>query len=239
MKQTKLIAPSILTADFSNLLPELLAVEEEGCPLLHLDVMDGHFVPNLSFGPMLISSLRKDLRMGFDMHLMISDPENYLKAFAEAAGGGKYASAQPNGITFHVEAVKEPGRLIEKIRADFPELRVGLALNPLTPLSSVEPYLSLIDMALVMTVEPGFGGQSMRGEALEKIPALRALSASLNPDLKIEVDGGIKVQNLESVAGADVLVMGSAVFRGGSAEDAGRRYREASAALAALDALAQ
>lgn len=174
-------------------------MEAAKADMLHLDVMDGHFVPNISFGPPVIASLRKVSGMFFDVHLMISKPLDYVEAFAEAGA---------SMITFHIESESEAGRTIEKIKGL--GVKCGLVLKPGTPAEAVAPYLNGLDMALVMTVEPGFGGQKFMADMLPKIEKLRALA----PSLDIEVDGGIDPYTaaLAAKAGANVLVAGSSLF---------------------------
>jgi len=199
------IAPSILSADFSALLDDVKKCESAGAGVLHIDVMDGHFVPNITIGPVVISSLRKKSGMIFDTHLMISDPGKYVSAFA-AAGS--------DWITFHAEAVKDPLRLIKKIRAL--GKKAGISVNPGTPVSKIRKYLKQVDLVLVMSVNPGFGGQKfMRGA----LPKLRELKKEKN-NFKISVDGGINFDTILNVsrAGADIAVCGYSVFGGGGIE---------------------
>ena len=199
------LAPSILSADFSRLGEELALVEKNDVSMLHIDVMDGMFVPSISLGFPVIESIRKDSRMIFDVHLMIKEPERYLERFA-AAGA--------DIITVHAEACLHLHRTIQQIR----QLgkRCGVALNPATPLSALDYVLEDLDMVLLMTVNPGFGGQSFIPAMYEKIHGLRELITKKNLNIDIEVDGGIKTANVGRVieAGANVLVAGSAVFEG-------------------------
>jgi ribulose-phosphate 3-epimerase len=194
------IAPSLLAADFGRLRDEIADVERHGADWLHLDVMDGHFVPNITFGPPLVGSVRQATRLPLDVHLMISDPHGYAPAFARAGA---------NLISFHVEAARDPGRLIDHLR----ELgvRPALALNPDTTLHRVRPLLQRLDMVLVMSVFPGFGGQRFIPEVVPRIRELRELGFQG----EIEVDGGIDASTAPVVAaaGATVLVAGSAIFR--------------------------
>lgn len=199
------LAPSILSADFSRLGEELALVEKNDVSMLHIDVMDGMFVPSISLGFPVIESIRKDSRMIFDVHLMIKEPERYLERFA-AAGA--------DIITVHAEACLHLHRTIQQIR----QLgkKCGVALNPATPLSALDYVLEDLDMVLLMTVNPGFGGQSFIPAMYEKIHGLRELITKKNLNIDIEVDGGIKTANVGRVieAGANVLVAGSAVFEG-------------------------
>lgn len=193
------IAPSILSADFARLGEEIRAVEAAGADLIHVDVMDGHFVPNLTIGPPVVSAIRKVAKKPLDVHLMIENADQYLDEFARAGS---------DGLTVHVEACRHLHRTLTAIRKL--GKRAGVALNPATPLSSIRHVLEDIDLVLIMTVNPGFAGQSFIPSALPKIQELRALA----PQLDIEVDGGIKVDNIASVcqAGANVIVSGSGVF---------------------------
>lgn len=199
------LAPSILSADFSRLGEELALVEKNDVSMLHIDVMDGMFVPSISLGFPVIESIRKDSGMIFDVHLMIKEPERYLERFA-AAGA--------DIITVHAEACLHLHRTIQQIR----QLgkKCGVALNPATPLSALDYVLEDLDMVLLMTVNPGFGGQSFIPAMYEKIHGLRELITKKNLNIDIEVDGGIKTANAGRVieAGANVLVAGSAVFEG-------------------------
>lgn len=198
-----LIAPSLLSADFSQLRHEIKAVEEAGAELLHLDVMDGVFVPNLTFGPLVISSLRPHSKLLFDVHLMIVHPERYLKAFAEAGA---------DLICVHLEATPHVHRAITQIK-ELGKL-AGISLNPHTPLENLEYLLEELDFVLIMSVNPGFGGQKFIPSALRKIEKLKNLILQKNLPTLIEADGGINAETASSVikAGADILVAGSAIF---------------------------
>jgi ribulose-phosphate 3-epimerase len=203
----KKIAPSILSADFSKLGEEIRAVELAGADLIHIDVMDGHFVPNITIGPSVIESLRGITKLPFDVHLMIENPERYIGAFV---------SAGSNMITVHVEAATHLHRLVEMIRES--GCKAGVSLNPATPLDQVEEIIPDVDLLLVMTVNPGFGGQKFIKSMESKIKKARNLVDRLSPDTLIEVDGGITLQNIKAVsdAGADIFVAGASVFKSGN-----------------------
>jgi ribulose-phosphate 3-epimerase len=199
------LAPSLLAADFSRLGEGIREAEAAGADYLHLDVMDGHFVPNITIGPLVVSACRGVTRLPLDVHLMISHPERYLEAFAEAGA---------TILTVHAEAALHLHRTLQEIR----ELGVkaGLAVNPLTPLEVCREALPYLDLALIMSVNPGFGGQSFIPSSLRRLETLRAWRDEINPQCEIEVDGGIDVTTIAeaAAAGADVLVAGSAVFKG-------------------------
>ncbi len=200
-----LIAPSLLSADFSQLAVEMQKVTEAGADWLHLDIMDGSFVPNLTFGMPVIRALKPHAKIPFDVHLMIEKPERYIESFIEA--GADY-------LTLHIESTQVLSESLKKIKSL--KCKTGLTLRPGTSVEELKPYLSEVDLVLVMTVEPGFGGQSFREEQLQKITTLRQWRAAGVGSYLIEVDGGVAAETAPRcvAAGADVLVAGSAVFKG-------------------------
>jgi len=197
------IAPSILSADFGRLADEVRAVEAAGADVIHVDVMDGRFVPNITIGPLVVEAVRKVTKLPIDCHLMIVEPERYVEAFAKAGA---------DLVSVHAEVSPHLHRTLQAIRAA--GARPAIALNPSTPLSSVEWVIGDAEMVLVMTVNPGFGGQKYIEACTQKIRDLRALADARNPGLEIEVDGGVKPDTAAKVAaaGANVLVAGTAVF---------------------------
>ncbi len=206
-----ILSPSILSADFLRLGEQIREVEKAGVPYLHFDVMDGVFVPSISYGMPVLKAVRKGTDIFLDVHLMIVDPERYVKDFAESGA---------DMITFHIEATKDPEEVIRRIREC--GRKAGIAIKPATPVEVLKPYLDHIDMALVMTVEPGFGGQKLIPECLDKVKELRGICDGMGLDLDIQVDGGIGAGNLKEVLGygANVIVAGSAVFNGNAQEKA-------------------
>jgi len=194
------VAPSILSADFARLAEEIAVIESAGVEIVHLDVMDGHFVPNITIGPPVIAKLRRHSRLVFDSHLMISEPGKYIEAFAKAG---------VNNITFHIEVTDEPRKMIDRIH-DL-GCTAGITLNPETPVESIEKVAPLCEMVLVMTVHPGFGGQEFMDEAARKVIDVRQI---VGPDVRVEVDGGIDPETAPIVVsyGADTLVAGNAIF---------------------------
>jgi ribulose-phosphate 3-epimerase len=197
------LAPSILTADFARLGEQIQEAEAAGVDWFHLDVMDGHFVPNLSFGPLLVRAVRSVTRLPLDVHLMIEQPERYLADFAQAGA---------DRLTVHVETCPHLHRIIEQIKEV--GLKAGVTLNPATPLSSLEEILPEVDLVLIMSVNPGFGGQKYIPASTAKIARLRAMLNAIGSQVELEVDGGINADTIAEVveAGATVLVIGSAIF---------------------------
>jgi ribulose-phosphate 3-epimerase len=214
-----LIAPSILSADFSRLGAEVRAVEQAGADIIHVDVMDGHFVPNITIGPLVVRDLRKVTRLPLDCHLMIERPDDYVEAFAQA-GADK--------ISVHVEACTHLHRTVHLIKGLGVE--AGVVLNPATPAEAIFPILEDLDFVLLMSVNPGFGGQSFIPSVLNKTRRIKAEAAKRNPDLKLEIDGGIKLSTIGAArdAGIDWFVAGSAIFKAGDTAEA---YREAISGL--------
>jgi len=198
------LAPSILSADFANLEQDVRKVERAGCEYLHIDVMDGHFVPNITIGPLIVESLKKkDIGMIFDVHLMIENPDNYVADFAKAGA---------DIIVVHQEACRHLHRTIQNIKSH--GVKAGIALNPATPVDTIKHVIGDIDMVLLMSVNPGFGGQSFIESVLPKISQVRDMARAMSLKLDIQVDGGIKPSNVRMVveAGANIVVAGSAIF---------------------------
>lgn len=199
----KKLSPSMLSADFGILNEQLKQIETAGAQYLHIDVMDGVFVPNISFGAPVYKTIRKSTDMVFDVHLMITDPIRYIDDFVKAGA---------DIVNFHVEAADDPMAVIEKIKSY--GVKTGITIKPKTPVSAIEPYLGFVDLVLVMTVEPGFGGQKLMPDCLKKVTELKELRDKNGYKYEIEADGGIGAGNVREVleAGTDVIVAGSAVF---------------------------
>lgn len=210
------VAPSILSADFGNLAAEIRAICEAGCDLVHVDVMDGHFVPNLTIGPVVVNAVAKAATKPLDIHLMVENNSFFADLFLPL---------KPKFLTFHVEEEKHPMRLIDHIRKN--DVSPGIVLNPHTPVSAIEHIIDEVDMVLLMSVNPGFGGQKFMPVVLEKTRALRELIERKNAKCLIEVDGGVNGLNAPDLeeAGADILVAGSYIFSSNSYEQAIRAIK--------------
>lgn len=198
------LSPSILSADFGTLREDLRVLEEAGTKYLHFDMMDGDFVPNISFGMPVIQSVRKDNHCFFDVHMMVSEPDRYIDAVADAGA---------DGITVHQEACTHLDRTLQQIRER--GLKAGVALNPATPISTLDCVLPMLDLVLIMSVNPGFGGQKLIPYTIEKIRALRQRADALGLELNIGIDGGVTLDNVQEIkdAGANFFIAGSAVFK--------------------------
>jgi len=218
LASSTMIAPSILSADFARLAGEIESVERGGADLLHLDIMDGHFVPNMTIGPPVVASIRKCTKIPLDVHLMIEDPGRYVDEFI---------SAGANWISVHVETDAHLNRTIQHIRSQ--GVRAGVALNPATPVGALDEVIPDVDYILVMSVNPGFGGQRFISSALQKIRKLRENITLNNHRARLEIDGGVDTGNLSDIlaAGADMIVAGSAIFKSGKApSEAVREMKE-------------
>lgn len=202
MARKKMVAPSILSADFANLGAEIQAVTDAGADWIHVDVMDGHFVDNITIGIPVVQSLKKFAKIPLDVHLMIEEPEKYVRQFVEVGS---------DNVTIHVESTKDPAAVLKEIRRL--GAKPGITLRPRTALEKILPYLELVDLVLVMTVEPGFSGQSFMPEQVTKINQLRALIDQKKLNCLIEVDGGVNDKTVHELTNADVLVSGNYVFK--------------------------
>jgi len=213
----KKIAASILSADFSRLADEVRAVERAGADVIHVDVMDGHFVPNITIGPLVVQGLKKLTSLPLDVHLMIENPERYVEVFAQAGS---------DWITIHAEVCPNLKRVIRKVRES--KARPGIVLKPATPLKTLFPVLDEIDLVLIMSVNPGFGGQSFIPATLKKIERLRKIVDQDHYPLEIEVDGGVKVENIREVsaAGGDIFVVGTGIFKTENYDETIRKLRQ-------------
>lgn len=211
------LAPSILAADFGNLLSDVKKVEKAGVEYLHIDIMDGHFVPNISFGPVVMSALKGKTDLVFDVHLMIEDPDKFMDEFVDAGA---------DIIVVHQEACKHLHRTIQNIKSR--GIKAGVSLNPATPVSVLEDILEELDMVLIMSVNPGFGGQSFIESSVSKIEKLKKMIDDRGLDIDIQVDGGVKASNIRKVveAGANVIVAGSAIFKADDVDKAVKEMRE-------------
>ncbi|MCL2761410.1 MAG: ribulose-phosphate 3-epimerase [Desulfuromonadales bacterium] len=214
----KKIAPSILSADFACLGEEIRAVEASGADYIHIDVMDGHFVPNITIGPLVVSAIRRVTTLPLDVHLMITDPDKYVPDFAKAGA---------DIITVHAEASLHLHRTVQLIKST--GKKAGVSLNPATSIECLDYVLNELDLVLLMTVNPGFGGQSFIDACIPKIEAMRTKLDSIGSKAELEVDGGVKIENIGAIskAGADVFVAGSAVFGSGDYKETIQKLRKA------------
>lgn len=212
-----LIAPSILSADFSRLGEEIIKLNNSGADLIHVDIMDGSFVPNITFGPAVVKSLKQHSKLPFDVHLMVEDPSKLIDEFQNAGA---------EIITVHYEADRHIDRTIDEIKSR--GLKAGIAINPGTPVNVIQDIIKKIDMLLIMSVNPGFGGQKFIDYSLDKISKAKLMASAQNQNLKIEVDGGIDENNIRSIveAGADIIVAGTAIFRDGKLKENICKLRE-------------
>ena len=203
-QKIKKIAPSILSADFAHLAEQVKTVEQAGAPMIHVDVMDGHFVPNITIGPLVVKALRPVTQLPFDVHLMIEHPERYISDFVKAGA---------DGITVHAEVCNHLHRVLQQIKEH--NIKSGVALNPHTPVASITHILDQLDLILIMSVNPGFGGQEFIPETIKKLNQTRDLLEKHKCEqIEVEVDGGVHLENIKEIAnaGADILVTGSAIF---------------------------
>lgn len=211
----KRLSPSILSADFAHLLEDIEKIEEGGADLIHIDVMDGHFVPNISYGSVITKALEGKTKLSFDVHLMIESPDDYLEDFL---------GSNTEFITVHQEACEHLDRTIEHIRSS--GVKAGVSLNPATPVSTLKHVIDKLDMVLIMSVNPGFAGQSFIGYSIDKIKELAAMRSDMGLNFKIQVDGGVSLENAEELmrAGADILVVGSNIFKANDVVDTTRAF---------------
>jgi len=221
----KLLAPSVLSADFWNLGEQVEAVVRGGADLIHLDVMDGHFVPNITFGPVLVESIRRHCKLPLDVHLMIENADRYIPEFIKAGA---------NWVSVHIENNLHIHRTLQLIK-DL-GAKAGVVINPGTSLYVIEEALHYVDFVLLMSVNPGFGGQKFIERSVERLKKLRQMVSNINPNILIEIDGGIKEENIEQVAlaGADVFVIGSGIFSYENVEERTRRIKEKLISLEAV-----